>query len=70
MKKIRDISCVVEPGRTSRSAIERAVALAENDQTGLMVVDAAPHVTAGIGIPEGGPISADLQAAIVSRRKP
>ena len=47
-------------------AFERAVSLAENNQASLTVVDVAERVTAGIGMPEGGPISADLQAAMVN----
>ena len=66
MKRFKDILCVVVPGKACKSAIERAVTLAENNQAGLTVVDVAPRVTAGIGMPEGGPISADLQAAVVS----
>ena len=50
------------------SALERAVTLAENNQANLTVVAVAPLVTAGIGIPEGGPVSADLQAATVNSR--
>ena len=63
MKRFKDILCAVEPGKACKPAIERAVTLAENNQAGLMIVDVAPRVTAGIGMPEGGPISADLQAA-------
>lgn len=66
MKRFNNILCVVEPGEACKSALERAVTLAKNNQAGLTVVDVAPQVTAGIGMPEGGPISADLQAAMVS----
>jgi len=66
MKRFRNILCVVTPGTECKTALERAVTLAENNQASLTVIDVAERVTAGIGIPEGGPISADLQAAIVS----
>jgi len=66
MKRFNNILCVVEPGAGHKPALERAVTLAENNQASLMVIDVTERVTAGIGMPEGGPISAELQAAIVS----
>jgi len=66
MKRFKDILCVLETQGVSESALERAVTLAENNQASLTVVDVVPRVTAGIGMPEGGPISADLQAAMVN----
>jgi nucleotide-binding universal stress UspA family protein len=66
MKRFKDILCVVEHDKVCKSALERAVTLAENNQANLTVIAVAPFVTAGIGMPEGGPISADLQAATVN----
>ena len=66
MKRFKDIVCVVETGITCKPALERAVTLAENNQARLTVVEVIPRITAGIGMPDGGPISADLQAAMVS----
>ena len=66
MKRFRDILCVVEPGDTSKDALSRAVALAQNNQAGLTVVSVADTVKAGFGMPKGGPISADLQVALVN----
>ncbi len=66
MKRFNDILCVVETGKACKPALERAVTLAENNQASLTVVDVTERVTAGIGMPEGGPISANLQAAMVS----
>lgn len=66
MKRYKDIMCVVEPGEVCKHALERAVTLAENNQAGLTVLAVAPHITAGIGMPDGGPISANLQATVVS----
>ena len=66
MKRFRNILCVVAPEAECRPALERAVTLAENNQAGLMVVDVTERITAGIGMPDGGPVSADLQSAIVA----
>ena len=68
MKRFQDILCVVEQGDKSRDALERAVTLAKNNQASLTAVAVTDVVTAGIGMPEGGPISADLQEALVSAR--
>ena len=66
MKRFKDILCVVEPDKACEPALDRAVALAENNQASLTVVAVAPRMIAGIGMPEGGPISANLQAAIIN----
>ena len=66
MKRFKNILCAVEPREECQPVLERAVALAENNQASLTVIDVTERVTAGIGMPEGGPISADLQDAIVS----
>jgi len=69
MKRFRNILCVVAPEAGGKSALKRAVTLAENNQAELMVVNVTERVTAGIGMPEGGPVSADLQAAIVTAQE-
>jgi nucleotide-binding universal stress UspA family protein len=66
MRRFKNILCVVELGKTCKPALERAVMLAENNQASLTVIDVVPRVTAGIGMPEGGPMSANLQAAMVN----
>ncbi|MBT8428750.1 MAG: universal stress protein [Gammaproteobacteria bacterium] len=68
MKRFQDILCVLEHGDQSKDALARAVTLAQNNQASLTAVAVAEIVTAGIGMPEGGPISADLQEALVSAR--
>ncbi len=68
MERFKNILCVLAPGETSQHALERAVTLAENNQASLTVVDVIPHIVAGIGMPDGGPISVDLQAALASER--
>ncbi len=66
MKRFKDILCVVKSGKAGRQAIERAVALAENNQASLTVVSVVERVTIGIGIPKDSPVPADLQAALVA----
>lgn len=66
MKRFKNILCVVEAGEVGRPALKRAVKLAENNQASLTVIDVIPRVTVSMGMPEGGPTSADLQAAMVS----
>ena len=69
MKHFKNILCMVEPGKECNPVVERAVILAENNQANLSVISVAPSARAGIGMPEGGPISADLQATIVNNHK-
>jgi hypothetical protein len=42
------------------------VSLVQNNQATLTVAHVAPQMTAGIGMPEGGPISADLPEAVIA----
>jgi nucleotide-binding universal stress UspA family protein len=58
----------VDAAQACVPALERAVVFAENNQAALTVVDVAPLFTVAPGMPEGGPISADLQAAVVAER--
>jgi nucleotide-binding universal stress UspA family protein len=69
MKRFKDILCTIEPEKECKLALERAVSLAENNQANLTVITVAPSISAGIGMPEGGPISTDLQAATVASHK-
>jgi nucleotide-binding universal stress UspA family protein len=66
MKRFKDILCVVLPAKDSMPALERAISLAVNNQANLTVVGIVPHVTSGIGMADGGPISVDLQKALVT----
>ena len=66
MQRFKDILCVVEAGKANKHIMERAVTLAEENQASLTVVEVVARLTSGIGMPEGGPISADLQAVLVS----
>jgi len=69
MQRFKKILCVIERGDAGQPVLERAVALAENNQAGLTVVDVIPRVTAGVGMPDDGPISRDLQSALVSEHE-
>lgn len=66
MRRFKNILCVLEPGEKCKPALERAVTLAEDNQANLTVVNATQLITAGIRMPAGGPISEDLQAAMVN----
>ena len=61
MNMFRNILYVSEESSTQETSITRAVSLAENNQADLTVMDVIPVITAGIGMPPGGPISDDLQ---------
>jgi len=69
MKRFRNILCVTSATQGDAAVVERAVALAENNQTCLTLLSVVPRVTAGIGMPEGGPISKDLQGWLVNERE-
>ena len=64
MQRFKKILCAVEQGEASKPALERAVALAENNQAELKVIDVIPDLPEIMGIPEGGPISRDLRTSM------
>ena len=66
MKRFKRILCVVEPRPAIEPVLDRAVSLAQNNQATLTVVSVAPRVTAGISMPDGGPISLELQKAAIA----
>lgn len=69
MQRFKNILCVIERGQVSKPALERAAALADSNQANLTVIGVIPRVPAGIGMPDGGPISRDLQTAMVRERE-
>ena len=71
MKRFKNILYVNEPTIDQASARARAVFLAESNHADLTIVDVIPTqvVTAGIGLPPGGPISTGLQADVVAKRR-
>jgi universal stress protein E len=68
MKRFRNILFVADPEKVCRSAFERAVLLAENNQAELSVVDVLPRLTAGFRLRDGGKTEEDLQAAAAEQR--
>ncbi len=69
MKQFNHILYVTEASAEEVPAMVRAASLAENNQANLTVVDVVPVVSAGIGMPPGGPISSELQSAMVNQRR-
>ncbi len=69
MNLFKNILYVSEIDVAQETAIMRAVSLAENNQADLTVIDVVPVITAGIGMPYGGSISNELQAAALSERR-
>jgi nucleotide-binding universal stress UspA family protein len=65
VKRFKEILCVITTPGTGRAVLDRAVSLAQNNQARLTAVSVADHVSLGMGMPEGGPISIELQAAVV-----
>jgi len=66
VRRFKNILYVNEATVEQESALARAVSLAENNTANLTVVGVVPVVTAGIGLPPGGPISSELQAIVGS----
>jgi nucleotide-binding universal stress UspA family protein len=69
MKRFKNIVCGIEPGEQNDIALERAVALAENNQASLTVIDVVGRMKAGIGMPDGGPIAQQLQEQLEAERQ-
>ena len=68
MKRFKKILFVADSTQQDNYALEQAVKLAENNQATLTVVEVVECITCGIGMPPGGPISAELQAALVDEQ--
>lgn len=64
MNRFKNILYVVGSTEVNSSALQRAITLAENNQANLTVVNVIPRITAGINLPEGGPISEELQTVL------
>ena len=64
MKRFKDILCVMETQTACQYALERAVALAENNQARVTAAIVTECVPEGIRIPEGGPAPGALQARL------
>lgn len=66
MKRFKNILCIVESNEPNTPVLERAVTLAENNQAKLTIIEVIPLMTAGYGLPAGGPISAELNTTIIN----
>ena len=64
MRRFKNILCVLSR-RNHSHTMERAVSLAETNQARLRVVAVVDRVSVGMGMPDGGPVSAQLQAALI-----
>lgn len=69
MQRFSSILCVMEHGEASAPALERAAALAENNQAALTVVDVIPKLPGSIRLPDGVTTSQALQTAIEGERE-
>jgi nucleotide-binding universal stress UspA family protein len=68
VNRFKKILCVLSGEDTRHAALERADSLAENNQAELQVISVMPPVSIGMGMSEGGPISAELQSAVEQAR--
>lgn len=64
MKRFKNILCMMERQATSQCAIERAVALAENNQASVTVATVIERVPAGIKVSDGGTDPGDALARL------
>lgn len=69
MNLFSNILYVAEPGMAQEAAMARAVSLAHNNQASLTVIAVLPPITAGIGMPPGGPITAQLQQHLADEQR-
>jgi len=65
MRRFKNILFVADSKLKGGDALERAVSLAKNNRANLTVIDVVESVSAGIGMMDGGQISAKLKAAVV-----
>lgn len=66
MERFKNILAVIDLTQSPERVLARSVSLAGNNQAGLSVICVVPKMTAGIGMPEGGPISEQLQEAAIA----
>lgn len=69
MKRFKRILYVNEPQAPQQAALARAVSLARNNQASLTLMDVLPEMTAGIGMPPGGPLSVGLMQRLTQQRR-
>lgn len=66
MKRFNSILLVLDPAKPCASLVERAVAVAENNQANLKIVAVVPQFVLAAGLPMDGPVTMDLQARLVT----
>lgn len=64
MDRFRNILCVITTEDTGTALLERALSLAQKSQAKLTVATIAEHISIGMGMPEGGPVSSGLQKTV------
>lgn len=65
MQRFKNIMCVLTRLGDQHHVLARSVSLGESNQARLRVVMVAEKISVGMGIPEGGPISEELQSALL-----
>ena len=65
MQRFKNILCVIGRRGDHCQALARSVNLAESNQARLRVVMVAEKISLGMGMPEGGPVSEQLQSAVL-----
>ena len=69
MNHFNNILYVAEPSVAQQASIARAVSLAQNNQARLTVIAVLPPITSGIGMPPGGPITAQLRERLLGEQR-
>ena len=69
MRRFNNILCVITGQHDFSQALERAVTLAETNQARLRAIVVAERISVGMGMPDDGPISEQLQSALVQDRQ-
>jgi nucleotide-binding universal stress UspA family protein len=65
MQRFKNIMCVLTRRGDQGCVLARSVNLGESNQARLRVVTVAEKISVGMGIPEGGPISEELQNGLL-----
>jgi nucleotide-binding universal stress UspA family protein len=66
VKRFDNILLVLDPAKPCASLVERAVAVAENNQASLKIVAVVPQFVLAAGLPLDGLVTLDLQARFVA----
>ena len=69
MKRFDKILLVVDANAPCPSLVERAVALAESHQAALSIAVVVPRFVLAAGLPEDGPVTLELQAALLAEQE-